>query len=54
MLTLLREILAEVFVDENNDFHPAVADSLSYSNEQMCETGQQDGVEIKVFHSLQY
>ena len=27
----LREVLAEVFVDENSNFDPDVADSLSYT-----------------------
>ena len=40
------EVLAQVFVDENNDFHPDVADSLSYSSEQVFKTGRQDSVEI--------
>ena len=43
------EVLAQVFVDENNDFDTDVADSLSYSSEQVCKTGRQDSVEITVF-----
>ena len=47
----LREVLAEVFVDEKSDFDPDIADSLSYSSEQVCETGQQDSLEItESFH----
>ena len=42
------EVLDQVFVDENNDFDPDVADSLSYSSEQVCKTGRQDNVEITV------
>ena len=45
----LREVLAEVFVDENSDFDPDVAASLSYSSEQVCKTGRQNSVEITVF-----
>ena len=45
----IREVLAELFVDKNSDFDLDVADSLLYSSKQVCETGQQDGVEITVF-----
>ena len=34
----LREVLADTFVDEDSDFEPDAADSLSNSNEQGCET----------------
>ena len=42
----LREVLAEVFVDEGSDFDPDVADSLSISREQVCTTGRLDSVEM--------
>ena len=38
-----------MFDDENSDFDPNVSDSLSYSSEQVCETGRQNSVEITVF-----
>ena len=40
---------SEVFLDENSDFDPDVADSLSYTCEQVSKTGWQDSVEITVF-----
>ena len=44
----LREILAEVFVNEDNDFDPNL-----HSSEQVCETGQQDSVEMRdIFQTL--
>ena len=49
----LREVLAEVFVDENSDFDPDVAASLSYSSEQVCEASRQDSMDITdSFHTL--
>ena len=48
-VSTIREVLAELFVDKNSDFDLDVADSLLYSSKQVCETGQQDGVEITVF-----
>ena len=45
----LKEVLAEVFLDDNSDFDLDVADSLSYKSEQVCEPGQQDSVKITVF-----
>ena len=49
----LREVLAEVFVDEDNDFDPDIADSLSYSSKQVCKTSQQDNVEMRnIFQTL--
>ena len=49
----LREILAEVFVDEDSDFDLDVADSLSYSSEQVCEASRQDSMDITdSFHTL--
>ena len=49
----LREVSAEVFVDEDNDFDLDIADSLSYSSEQVCKTGQQDNVEMRdIFQTL--
>ena len=45
----LTEILAEVSVDEDSDFDLVVADSLSYSSEQVCEASQQDSMDITVF-----
>ena len=44
----LGEVLAEVCVDKNCDFDPDVADSLSYTSEQVCEASRQDNVEITV------
>ena len=38
-----------MFVDENSDFDLDVADSLSYSSEQVCKTSQKDNAEITVF-----
>ena len=38
-----------MFLDENSDFDPDVADSLSYTCEQVSKTGWQDSVEITVF-----
>ena len=40
------EVLDDVFVDKNSDTDPNVADSLSYSSQQVCETGRQDSLEI--------
>ena len=45
----IREVLAELFVDKNSDFDPDVAESLSCSCEQVCETGQHNSVEVTVF-----
>ena len=42
----LMEVLEDVFVDENSDSDPDVADSLSYSSQQVRETGRQDSLEI--------
>ena len=42
----LREVLAELFVDDNSNFYLDVADSSSYSNEQVCETGWHCSVEM--------
>ena len=42
----LREVLAEVFVDEDNDFNPNAGDSLSNSREQVRKTGLQDSFEM--------
>ena len=43
---ILREGLAEMFLDENNDLHEEDADSSPNSSEQVCGTGQQDSMEI--------
>ena len=49
----LMEILAEVSVDEDSDFDLVVADSLSYSREQVCEASRQDSMDITdSFHTL--
>ena len=40
----LREVSAEVFVDENSEFDPDVADSSSYSSKQVHKTGRKDSV----------
>ena len=39
-------VLAELFVDDNSNLDLDVADSLSYSNEQVCETGWHCSVEM--------
>ena len=39
-------VLDEVFVDEECNFYPDIADSLFKSNEQVSEPGRQDGVKI--------
>ena len=39
------KVSGEVFVDKNSDLDPDVAGPLSYSSEQVCKTGRQDGVE---------
>ena len=39
------KVSLEVFVDKNSDSDPDVAGPLSYSSEQVCKTGRQDGVE---------
>ena len=40
----LREVLAEAFVDEDDNFDPDVRDSLSNSREQVCETDAENTV----------
>ena len=38
----LMEVLPEVFIDEDSNFDPEVADSFSTSREQVCETSWPD------------